>query len=511
MKTHRAVVIGAGIAGLVAALGLARRGLEVVVCERARSPGGKMREVTACGRALDAGPTVLTMRRVFDEIFADAGTSLDDHLRLKPLTVLARHAWSERERLDLYPDMDRTTEAIGAFAGPSEGQGYRRFCERARRVFETLEGPFIRSERPSVASLIAASGFRGLGDLWRIRPFATLWGALGDYFRDPRLRQLFGRYATYCGSSPFAAPATLMLVAHVERDGVWRVEGGMHRIALALADLATAHGATIRYGASVIQIVLDDSRVAGVEIAGGERIGADMVIVNADSAALGAGLFGEQVKHAVPRLPASARSLSAVTWAFVGSVAGFPLVRHNVFFSGNYRAEFEDILGRHALPVSPTVYVCAEDRDDEPAAATPGAERLFCLVNAPATGDSGFLKREEIERCQKRTFGLLRHCGLATQPEEAVLTTPQDFEGLFPGTGGALYGPASHGWTASFRRPGSRTRIPGLYLAGGSAHPGPGVPMAAISGRLAAACLMKDIASTARSRRAATAGGMSTR
>jgi 1-hydroxycarotenoid 3,4-desaturase len=144
------------------------------------------------------------------------------------------------ERLDLFADRERSADAIGALAGPDEARGFKRFCDRARRTFEVLDRPFIRSARPSVDRLVAGVGLRGLGDLWLANPFGTLWDSLGSFFRDPRLRQLFGRYATYCGSSPFRAPATLMLVAHVEQDGVWLVEGGMHRLARALADLARA-------------------------------------------------------------------------------------------------------------------------------------------------------------------------------------------------------------------------------------------------------------------------------
>lgn len=257
MRTHRVAIIGAGIAGLVAALELAVRGLDVIVLERAAAPGGKLREVAIGGARLDAGPTVFTMRWVFDEIFAAAGAALGEHLSLKPVDVLARHAWSPDERLDLYADVDRSVDAIGALAGKAEAQRYRQFSQRARRIYETLERPFLRSSRPTPLSLVRGAGFRGVGDLWRIEPFATLWGALGEFFHDPRLRQLFGRYATYCGSSPFLAPATLMLVAHVERDGVWLVEGGMHRIAQAVADLAQARGARIRYGADVAEVLVD--------------------------------------------------------------------------------------------------------------------------------------------------------------------------------------------------------------------------------------------------------------
>jgi len=514
--TRRVVVIGGGIGGLVAALELACAGLDVTVLERATTPGGKLREVTVAGRRLDAGPTVFTMRWVFEAIFANAGAALSDHLTLQPASVLARHAWGVDQRLDLFADLERSADAIGQFAGPAEARGFLAFSAEARRVYATLEAPFIRGARPSMGSLVRDAGVLAL---WGIRPFDTMWKALSQHFADPRLRQLFGRYATYCGSSPFLAPATLMLVAHVERDGVWLVEGGMHRIAQAVAGLAAARGARLRYEAEAAEVLLERGRVSGVRLADGERIAADAVVVNADAGAVAAGLLGPAVRGATPAVAAKDRSLSAVTWATVARAEGFPLLRHNVFFSADYAAEFRD-LAAGGLPQQPTVYVCAQDRgggDASPDSATSaGPERLLCLVNAPPTGDARPPTAMEIERCADRSFRLLAQCGLHLMHEATETTTPEGFHRLFPGTGGALYGPAVHGATATFKRPGARAQVPGLYLAGGSTHPGAGVPMAALSGRLAATSLLQDLdakvrSSTSRSRVAAMPGGMSTR
>jgi 1-hydroxycarotenoid 3,4-desaturase len=508
----RIVVIGAGVGGLAAALELAARGLEVIVIEKAAAPGGKMRRIAVAGASLDAGPTVLTMRWAFEELFASAGERLDAHLTLTPLEILARHAWSESERLDLFASVSRTQEAIGALAGAAEARRYGQFCLESRRIYDALEKPFMRSSRTTPVGLVGRAGIKGLSGLSRINPFTTMWTRLTRHFADPRLRQLFGRYATYCGSSPFLAPATLMLVAHVEREGVWSVEGGMHKIASALADLAARRGAAFRYGREVDEILLEGGAVAGVRLADGERIDACAVVVNADVNAVAEGRFGGALKPAVAATPPKARSLSALTWAMNTTVKGFPLTRHNVFFSSDYAAEFDDIFRCGKLPSDPTIYVCAQDRGDREDSFAAGPERLLFLVNAPPSGDSRAFTQMEIELCAQRAFGLLKRCGLVVrrESETSVITAPADFERLFPATGGALYGRASHGWRASFQRPGARTRIPGLYLAGGSTHPGPGVPMAALSGRLAAASVLADRASTRRFHPAAMPGGTST-
>lgn len=198
----KVVIVGAGIGGLAAALRLAQAGLDVTVLEQAPRPGGKMRSVPVGGSAVEAGPTVFTMRWVFEELFAECGANLADHVGLQPAAILARHAWRPGETLDLFADPEASEAAIADFAGPREQDGYRRFRARAAEVYATLEGPFIRGERPSPIDLTRRAGLSGLGDLWRIQPFTTLWSALGEYFRDPRLRQLFGRYATCAGPRP---------------------------------------------------------------------------------------------------------------------------------------------------------------------------------------------------------------------------------------------------------------------------------------------------------------------
>ncbi|MBT8446755.1 MAG: phytoene desaturase [Gammaproteobacteria bacterium] len=493
MAASRVVVIGAGIGGLVAALELARRGREVTVLERAVHLGGKIRQLDVAGAPIDSGPTVFTMRWIFEQIFADAGTRLDAELRLSALDVLARHAWDDGARLDLFADVARSADAVGSFAGGAEARRFTEFCAEARAVYQALEGPHIRSQRPDMIEITRRLGLAGTGTLVKLGPFATLWRALGRRLKDPRLRQLFGRYATYCGSSPLAAPATLLLVAHVEMDGVWSVDGGMHAIPLAVAALAERHGAAVRTGAHCTEIRCQGGRVSAVRLESGEVIEADAVVFNGDINALATGLLGGEASGAVGGVTLSQRSLSALAWSMNARADGFPLTRHTVFFNSNYEQEFRDIFQDRRLPRDPTVYVCAQDRADD-ATAPGGPERLLMIVNAPALGDTGVPVPAEIEQCADRAFARLARAGLSVErtAENHVLTTPVGFNALFPGTGGALYGRAAHSWLDTFRRPHARTGLPGLYVAGGSAHPGPGVPMAAMSGRLAAQALLED-------------------
>lgn len=499
MSSAPVVVVGAGVGGLVAAIDLACAGRAVTVVERAAEPGGKMRQIPVADLGIDAGPTVFTMRWIFEDLFEAAGASLTDSLGLIPAERLARHAWGDGGELDLFADIGRSAAAIEAFSDASNAQGYLDFCQRSEDIYRTLRDTFIASQRPTPVSLVRRVGLSHLDAMWRTAPFRTLWGALGDHFSDPRLRQLFGRYATYVGSSPLLTPATLMLVSHVEQDGVWLVDGGMRALALALQQLGESLGVDYRFNSEVRSLDMAGGKASGVSLAGGETLSASAVVFNGDVSALAGGLLGASVTRATRGVSADKRSLSAVTWCINGRPRGFELDYHNVFFASDYPREFESIFKQRQVTEAPTVYICAQDRVPGGNRTAPhggSAERLLLLINAPADGDRSGLSVAHMENLRERTFGLLHKCGLSVDFDEAhcVATRPEDFNALFPASGGALYGRASHGMMASFARPGARSRLPGLYLAGGSVHPGPGVPMAAMSGRLAARALLDDSA-----------------
>jgi 1-hydroxycarotenoid 3,4-desaturase len=529
--TPRVAVVGAGIGGLCSALCLASAGYHVTVFDKEASVGGKIRQL----HGVDSGPTVFTLSWILESIFDKAGLQMGDWIELEPLNVLARHVWSpgvydtqhfeQASSLDLFTDQRQSTDAIGQFAGAAQAKQFAQFCQQAKQVYRRLEGPYIRSEKPSFTRMSADLGPGGLLQLAKLGPFASLWRSLGKHFTDPRLRQLFGRYATYCGASPWQAPATLMLIAQVEMDGVWSVRGGMKAVVNGLARAAISQGVHVELNARVDRIRVDNASVRGLDITRGgaqEFEPFDSVVFNGDVAALGQGLLSFAAGKAVEKLDASGsaykkrRSLSALTVTARSEepISSFDLVRHNVFFAPDYAEEFKDIFARERLPRSGTVYVCAQDRNDAAQASRPD-EGYLALINAPAVADLSLkpdpLSRDEVMLCIRNHFSRLQSLGL-TLPmpaRQTSITTPKEFHRLFPGTGGALYGQASHGWMNQFRRMGASTSIQGLFLAGGSVHPGPGVPMAAMSGRLAAETLVARHALTRKSSRVVIAGGMS--
>ena len=499
-------MIGAGVGGLAAAARLAAAGHDVTVIEAQAAPGGRMRALPSPAGPVDAGPTVMTMRPVFEDLFAACGAALAERVPMVRESVLARHFWPDGSRLDLPADPAAARDAVAAFAGAREAEAFDAFRAAARRLYEAFEAPMMRAPDPSQARLAAAVLRRPRLAL-DMAPHRSLAGALAARFRDPRLRQLFGRYATYVGGDPRASPALLALIFHSEASGVWRVAGGMRALALALADLARESGARIECGDGVARLERDGGGWRAVLRSGAVRR-FDAAVFAGDPRALAEGLLGPDAAGGAPRRGVEPRSLSAEVWAFAARATGPALAHHNVFFAAEPEEEFAAIAaGRR--PAAPTLYLCAQDRGCGTRPAD--LERFEIIANAaPLTARAP--RQEDEDSCRRTTFQTLARFGLTFDPAPGrnARAGPEDFEALSPGSAGSLYGRSPHGLAAGLARPRARTALPGLYLAGGGAHPGAGVPMAALSGAHAAAAISMDLTSTSRSRPGATAGGTST-
>ena len=496
-------IIGAGIGGLAAAARLAHAGLRVTVLERHNAPGGKMRVMESVAGPVDAGPTVLTMKPVFDELFAALGERIEDHVTLTPERVIARHFWLDGTQLDLMADHTESVQNVRTVFGAKVAREFERFSARAKSLFDAFDQPMMQAREPSQTAL-TLQVLRNPGLILAMAPHRSLASSLTAQFSEPKLAQLFGRYATYVGGRPEASPAILSLIANAESRGVWSVKGGMHQLARALEALARTHQAVFRYDQDVKKIDKKADGSFAVQTAEGAHH-FDQILFNGDPRALRRGLLEQNVVNASNTEP---RSLSAYVYSFAAEPSNIALAGHNVFFGDDPRQEFGP-LSQGQMPTDPTLYICAQDRfaGNRPE----GPERFEIIMNGPPAADGARAAEEEKRRCQTLILERLARFGLSFSPEPALdtLTTPAEFGQLFPATNGSLYGRSPHGLMAAFKRPTARTTLPGLYLVGGGAHPGAGVPMATISARHAAEAILSDLSSTSTSHQPATRGGMS--
>lgn len=487
----RIVVVGAGLGGLAAAARLAAAGHEVTVCEQASTVGGKLgllEKVTPHGVfRFDTGPSILTMPEVFDELFRDTGAPLPSVLDLVPLDPIARYRFADGTRLDSTSDLELFCARLDAALGPGTGADWRRFTRRAEQIWQAVREPFLMSAVENVGSL--ARHATRLRDLLTVAPGRSLRWLGNRLLRDARLRTLLDRYATYTGSDPRRAPAALAVVPYVEQTfGAWYVRRGLRTLADALLDRVTSLGATVRTGTEVTAVETSGQRVSGVRLAGGSRLPADVVVANADASQVYAELLPQRrlarrVERAVP-------SLSAFV-VLLGVRGRTPnAAQHNVLFPSDYDAEFDSIFAEHAAPVAdPALYVSIPD---DTAVRPEGYEAWFVLVNAPRHGyGPGAIDWDSpglAESYADRLLGLLARRGLPVADRMVFreILTPADLERRTWAPGGAIYGTSSNGMRSAFLRPANRSPVRGLFLVGGSSHPGGGLPLVALSARIVA-------------------------
>jgi phytoene desaturase len=486
--SRRVVVIGGGGGGLAAAALLARAGHRVTLLERGAEIGGKIGEHRAGGFRFDTGPTLLTMPWVFDEFFAALGERRDEHLPLHPLDPLCRYTFADGSRLDLHADPDARRQALRAFA-PGEEVALDRYLAHVARMYEISEDVFLRNPFTvrSVARFIRP---RFLRDLPSFTSGTTLHALNRRYFRDPRLVQLFDRFATYNGSSPMRTPATFGVISHVElAQGGFTPTGGMRAVARSLAAAAERAGVEIRTGEEAVHVAMRGSGPAAVHLASGAELPADAVVVNQDAITALGTLFADAARVQPLRRRMERREPSSSGFVILAGVRGRrdELAMHNIFFSGAYAREFDELFDARRPIADPTVYVSISARA-HPADAPADAENWFVLVNAPALAP-GVDWSGLAPAYRDRVFDVLARHGLdpRTGIEVEHLITPADLAARDLAFRGALYGHASHSKFSAFLRPPIAPRpLPGVFFTGGTTHPGGGVPMVVLSAQIAA-------------------------
>ena len=484
------IIIGAGIGGLSAAINLAISGRRnVTVFEKNDQTGGKMGQLSQGGYRWDTGPSVITMLSVIQDLFVCANRNLDDYLKFIPIEPLTRYFFPDGQMFDLSRDHAKTLRQIEQL-DTHDIEGYLAFLAHAARIHRITAPVFIYSQPPTLRSFLQVP----IKDYFKIDPLRTINRAASSFVRSPYLRQIFNRFATYVGASPYLAPATLNVIAHVElNQGVWYPSGGIFQIAEALTRLAQELGVDIRTNSEVKQITTSQTQVTGVITSDGVLHTVGTVIANVDI------LTTTEKLLTSAALPAkqvfSNHKLSSSGFILLLGINGThqQLAHHNIFFSPDYRLEFEQIFKHNRPPDHPTIYLSITSKSD-PTHAPPGKENWFVLVNTPAT-DSSFDWQEFAPSYRDRIIETLKGFGLTISAhiEDESIITPDDLARQSGAYRGALYGFSSNDRLAAFRRPPNRdARIKGLYYAGGTTHPGGGVPMVMLSGKVAAEMVVHD-------------------
>ena len=481
----RAHIVGAGLGGLSAAIHLAARGWHVTVFEQNERPGGKCHVYERDGFRFDTGPSVLTMPFVLDELYQAAGEKASDHLTIEPVEPACRYFFADGTRFDAPGNREAFLSAM-AREFPGEAEGARKFFAYTARLWEVRE-PFFLSAPLDWRVLRKARPKHLPGALAMMKP-GSLHRVVRSYFRDPRLIQLFDRFATYNGSDPYRTPAAFNVISHVEFTfGSWRIRGGMYVLVEQLTALARRLGVAFRHNTPVEKVIFQEHRAAGLRVRG-EDLPAEAVVINADAISAWTGPLLADHPHYARKQRKVARQ-EASSGGFVLLLAlkrPFPhLDRHNIFFPKEYRPEFTQLFQEQCPLRNPTIYLSrTTDEPGEPL-VPPGREGWFVLVNAPARPDPGDWPEDYREDLLKKLMAL--PTGL--QSEDILWThtmSPADFARRFGAWKGSLYGASSNHLLAAFRRVPNRDSLKGLAFAGGSAHPGGGIPLVLRSGHLAA-------------------------
>lgn len=494
-------VIGGGLAGLASACTLAARGYDVVLFERNDWLGGKAAVLNEGGYRFDMGPTILTLPSVLKRIFAEAGRNIRDELDLVPLDPQWRSFFEGGSVLDLHADIEKMTRILDDFTGDTRaGDGYRKFMVLSEKLNAISKKYFFYKPIGGLRDMFdwkASFDAKVLSDVLSMRMHSTVAGTIRKFIPDSRAAQMLDHFTQYVGSSPEGSPAVLCGIAHMQTDeGVWYPMGGTRAVPVALTKLAIDLGVEIRSGDGVARILTEGDRVTGVVTKDGETVSLGAVVSNMDAVRTHRELLaGTPFEKRFERRRSYEAACSGVVLYLGLDRAYDHVLHHNFVFSRDPHEEFDFIYRKGEPAPDPTCYVCAPSLT-EPAVAPKGGEALYVLVHTP------YLRPHHdwnvmLPKYRRVIMDKLKRTGGMRDIEQRIKVerwlTPQDINDRYHVLDGAIYGLASHGRLTGAFKPGNRSPdVRGLYLAGGAAHPGPGMPMVLMSGWIAADTLDRD-------------------
>jgi len=493
MPKPKAIVIGAGIAGIASAIRLAVKGYEVVIFEAGSKPGGKLGEIKMNGFRFDAGPSLFTMPQYVDELFKLAGKNPEDYFRYSKLKEICRYFYEDGLRLNATADLDKFAKEIEEKTD-STAEEVSLYFKKSKTIYEVTHRVFLERSLHKLKSYLHWDTVKSLLRFGQIDAFRTQAKANRSFFKDNRIVQLFNRYATYNGSDPYQAPATLNVIPHFEYHyGAYLPENGMYSIVTALVKLAEQLGVRFHYNQKVEEIIYSKDRKAKVQ---GVKVNdktylADVVVSNLDIWFTYNNLLKDfpQPKKTLNQ----ERSSSALIfyWGLDGNYSDLGL--HNIFFAADYQKEFNTIWKDKTISNDPTVYInitAKHIRNDAPSES----ENWFVMINVPANNNQNWdlLIKEARSNIIKKISRVLNRNIEKDIISEAILD-PRSIEGKTGSYQGSLYGNSSNNQFSAFLRHSNfSSKIKGLYFAGGSVHPGGGIPLALLSAKIVGDCLDQD-------------------
>jgi phytoene desaturase len=483
MSSKKAVIIGAGVAGIAAAVRLAIKGYKVQVFEANATPGGKLSEINQGGFRFDAGPSLLTLPHYIDELFELAGKNPSDYFRYQQLDVVCKYFYEDGTKLTAYADrlkfeqevISNTTEEIGSL---------RRQAANSTNIYELTNSLFLEKGF-SLKNVFTSQGLVTLLNLRKLDTARSMHDVNSGLFKDERIVQFYDRYATYNGSNPYTAPGTLNVIPHLEQSlGAYFPDGGMYSITTALVTLAEELGVRFSYNSPVSEIVINGKTAEGVKVSG-ETVMADVVVSNMDIWFTYHKLLKAHPNLHPKKVLQQERSSSALVFYWGINKQFSQLDLHNIFFSADYKAEFDDIWKKKTIYHDPTIYLNISSKlktDDAP----PDCENWFVMINVPANygQDWDKLVQEARANILKKLSGLMHVDAAKLIVSESILD-PRDIEIKTSSYQGSIYGTSSNNKYAAFLRHANKSsQIKNLYFCGGSVHPGGGIPLCLLSAKI---------------------------
>ncbi|MFS0728023.1 phytoene desaturase family protein [Paenibacillus sp. 1P07SE] len=494
MKNKKIVIIGAGLAGMAAAIRLRADGHDVLVLEKNERAGGKLNIRQGKGYRFDTGPSILTMPWVLEQLFASAGRKLADYLTLVRVEPQWRAMYSDGAILDLLGDLPAMLEQIGKLSDRDRQQfiPYLNYC---RRQYELSMKSFYTR---SLSGLPDLRQQHSLKELLAMDPLKTMTQMTEQYLEHPKLRQLFNFLIMYVGSSPYAAPAVLSQLVYVQMGlGIYYVEGGMYNIARAMLRLLDELGVEVRTSCEVTEVLIAGGRAAGV-VAGDETFEADVVVSNLEAIPAHQSILAghSQSSRMVKRMEKYEPTVSGHVMLLGVNRSYDAFKHHNFLFADNAQLEFDELFNKKRPAADPTIYVGISSKTD-PSQAPEGKENWFVLTHVPplAQGESWERWRIPYRELVLGKLERLGATGLRQHIEWEHTFIPDDLRSLYGANGGSIYGTVTdRKLNGGFKIPQRSPMLGNMYFVGGSTHPGGGVPMVTLSGQFAADLIRDDLA-----------------